>query len=99
MADRFVFFRFMAKKAAQSLGALATFMPKPFSEDFRSGAHFNMSLADRETGANLFTPGSGQDRALAETHGAAMSDLALSPGRRSCRSGATTTARPCCACP
>jgi glutamine synthetase len=77
MADRFVFFRFMAKKAAQSLGALATFMPKPFSEDFRSGAHFNMSLADRETGANLFTPGSGQDRALAETHGAAMSDLAL----------------------
>jgi glutamine synthetase len=73
MADRFVFFRFMAKKAAQSLGALATFMPKPFSEDFRSGAHFNRSLADRETGANLFTPGSGQDRALAETHGAAMS--------------------------
>ncbi len=40
MADRFVFFRFMAKKAAQSVGALATFMPKPFSEDFRSGAHF-----------------------------------------------------------
>ena len=77
MADRFVFFRFMAKKAAQSLGAVATFMPKPFSEDFRSGAHFNMSLADPETGANLFSPDSGTGTALAESHGAAMSDLAL----------------------
>jgi glutamine synthetase len=29
-------------------------MPKPFSDDFRSGAHFNMSLADAKSGANLF---------------------------------------------
>jgi len=77
MADRFVFFRFMAKKVAQSLGAVATFMPKPFSEDFRSGAHFNMSLADPATGANLFSPGDGRATALAEAHGAAQSDLAL----------------------
>jgi glutamine synthetase len=77
MADRFVFFRFMAKKAAQAVGAVATFMPKPFSDDFRSGAHFNMSLADPESGANLFAPESGGDTGLAERYGAAASDLAL----------------------
>jgi glutamine synthetase len=55
MADRFVFLRFMAKTIAQSVGAIATFMPKPFSDDFRSAAHFNMSLADR-TGKNIFEP-------------------------------------------
>ena len=45
--DRLIFLRFMAKQVARSLGAFATFMPKPFSNDFRSGAHFNMSLADK----------------------------------------------------
>jgi glutamine synthetase len=28
------------------IGAVASFMPKPFADDFRSGAHLNMSLAD-----------------------------------------------------
>lgn len=55
-ADRLIFLRFMAKAVAQSIGAIATFMPKPFSNDFRSAAHFNMSLADLETGKNLFEP-------------------------------------------
>ena len=41
MADRFVFLRYMVKRVAESIGAFATFMPKPFSDDFRSGAHFN----------------------------------------------------------
>jgi glutamine synthetase len=77
MADRFVFLRFMAKKAAQAVGAIATFMPKPFSDDFRSGAHFNMSLADPKTRANLFDRGSGGGTALAEKYGSACSDLAL----------------------
>jgi glutamine synthetase len=54
MADRLIFLRFMAKAVAQSIGAIATFMPKPFSHDFRSAAHFNMSLADLATGRNLF---------------------------------------------
>jgi glutamine synthetase len=55
MADRFIFFRYMAKSVAQSIGVIATFMPKPFSDDFRSAAHFNMSLAD-SAGKNLFEP-------------------------------------------
>ena len=57
--DRLVFFRFMAKQVARSLGAIASFMPKPFSNDFRSGAHFNMSLADAKRNANAFDPANG----------------------------------------
>ena len=77
MADRFVFLRFMVKKVAQSIGAIATFMPKPFANDFRNGAHFNMSLADLKTGANVFAPASGGPRDLASRYGAGCSDLAL----------------------
>jgi glutamine synthetase len=76
MADRFVFLRFMAKQVAQSIGAIATFMPKPFSDDFRSGAHFNMSLADVASGQNLFAPGHGPGK-LASRYGVRCSDLAL----------------------
>jgi glutamine synthetase len=76
MADRFVFLRFMAKKVAQSIGAVATFMPKPFADDFRSGAHFNMSLADLETGQNVFAP-AGTPGPLATHYGVGCSDLAL----------------------
>jgi len=52
--DRLIFMRFMAKQVASSIGAVASFMPKPFSNDFRSGAHFNMSLASAADDANIF---------------------------------------------
>ena len=54
MADRMLIFRLMAKYVARSIGCIATFMPKPWSDAFGSGAHLNVSLADLETGANLF---------------------------------------------
>lgn len=54
MSDRFIFFRYMAKHYAQEEGLLATFMPKPFADKTGNGAHFNMSLFDKETGKNLF---------------------------------------------
>ncbi|HUE58613.1 MAG TPA: hypothetical protein VMO88_03450 [Acidimicrobiales bacterium] len=54
MADRLTLFRLMAKQIAKGEGLLATFMPKPYTEGWGSGAHFNMSLADVETGENLF---------------------------------------------
>jgi glutamine synthetase len=76
MADRFGFLRFMAKKVAQSIGAVVTYMPKPFAGDFRSGAHFNMSLAAVETGENLFTLDSGSGNKLSSIHDVPMSDLA-----------------------
>ena len=54
MADRMVLFRLMAKHVARSLGCVATFMPKPWSQAFGSGAHYNLSLAALDGGANLF---------------------------------------------
>lgn len=54
MCDRYVFFRMMAKHYAAEEGLLATFMPKPFADKTGNGAHFNMSLSDITTGANLF---------------------------------------------
>jgi glutamine synthetase len=54
MADRYIFFRQMAKAIAAKHGLLATFMPKPFADKTGNGAHFNMSLADARTGKNLF---------------------------------------------
>jgi glutamine synthetase len=54
--DRYIFFRFMAKKIAAEFGLLAVFMPKPFANLTGNGAHFNMSLADAVTGKNLFVP-------------------------------------------
>jgi glutamine synthetase len=54
MADRYIFFRHMAKALAAKHGLLATFMPKPFADKTGNGAHFNMSLADARTGRNLF---------------------------------------------
>lgn len=52
--DRLTFFRFMAKKYAEDQGLIATMMPKPFMDRTGNGAHFNMSLAERGTGRNLF---------------------------------------------
>jgi glutamine synthetase len=73
-ADRFVFLRFMARHVAQSINAIITYMPKPFSDDFRSGAHFNASLADLNSGANLFSPNEG---CMANRYGVPFSNLAF----------------------
>src|SRR6185436_9976503 len=54
-ADRFIFFKMLAAETARQHGAIATFMPKPFSDRTGSGAHMHYHLADAETGKNLFT--------------------------------------------
>ncbi len=61
MADRYIFFRHLAKKIASDHGLLATFMPKPFADKTGNGAHFNMSLYDLVSGANLFKQDPAQD--------------------------------------
>jgi glutamine synthetase len=71
--DRFVFLRMMAKAVAEKIGATATFVPKPFANDFRSADHFNMSLASIETGENLFAP---DGSPFAEKYGSPLSKLA-----------------------
>jgi glutamine synthetase len=63
MADRMILFRLMAKHVARSLGCIASFMPKPFDDNFGSGAHVNMSLADLETGENRFEVAPADDSA------------------------------------
>jgi len=69
--DRYIFFRFMAKKIAAEFGLIAVFMPKPFVDLAGNGAHFNMSLADVETGKNLFIPADASD----DPHGCKLSTL------------------------
>jgi glutamine synthetase len=54
MSDRLTLFRLMVKEIARKHGYFATFMPKPFANRTGSGAHYNMSLADLNTGVNLF---------------------------------------------
>ncbi|KQO53785.1 type III glutamate--ammonia ligase [Methylobacterium sp. Leaf85] len=54
MCDRLTFFRMMAKQYAKEEGLIATMMPKPFADRTGNGAHFNMSLSDKETGRNAF---------------------------------------------
>lgn len=54
MADRFLLWRMMAKVVARKRGFEATFMPKPYGDRTGNGGHFNMSLADIESGQNLF---------------------------------------------
>jgi glutamine synthetase len=59
--DRMTFFRLMAKHYAEEEGLIATMMPKPFANRTGTGAHFNMSLYDLETGKNLFACEPSQD--------------------------------------
>ena len=44
MADRLVFLRILLKEVAKKHGIFITFMPKPTTGDWRSGAHINLSL-------------------------------------------------------
>jgi glutamine synthetase len=52
-ADRFILFKMAASEIANSMGFMASFMPKPFSNRTGSGAHFHISIGD-STVKNLF---------------------------------------------
>lgn len=53
-ADRAIFFRYMTETLAHQNGSIATFMPKPFTNNTGNGFHLTMSLWDAETDTNLF---------------------------------------------
>ncbi len=52
-ADNFVLFKMAASEIARSMGMIATFMPKAFSNRTGTGAHFHISLGNERT-KNLF---------------------------------------------
>ena len=55
MADRLVFLRVLLKAVAKQQGLFATYMPKPATGDWRSGAHINYSMQRVDApGVNLF---------------------------------------------
>ncbi|MGI9293383.1 MAG: glutamine synthetase family protein [Pseudomonadales bacterium] len=55
MADRLVFLRILLKEVAKKHDMFITFMPKPTTGDWRSGAHINLSLqAVDNPGVNVF---------------------------------------------
>jgi glutamine synthetase len=53
-ADRHTLFKWMVRTVAEQFGLWATFMPKPFAHLTGNGTHYHLSLADAETGRNLF---------------------------------------------
>ncbi len=60
MADRLTFVKIMLKEVAKRQGMFATFMPKPTTGDWRSGAHINHSIrATDKPGDNLFEAADG----------------------------------------
>ena len=71
-ADRAIFFRYMTDMVARQHGALATFMPKPFTDNTGNGMHFTMSLWDMENNVNLFEAPEGQE----DSRGFNMSEIA-----------------------
>ncbi len=55
MADRFVFLRILLKEIAKKHGMFVTFMPKPTTGDWRSGAHLNTSMHRTDNpGVNIY---------------------------------------------
>jgi glutamine synthetase len=53
-ADRVTFFRMLTSELAKKYGAVATHMPKPFTDRTGSGLHVHFHLADVATGNNVF---------------------------------------------
>jgi glutamine synthetase len=47
-ADNMIFFKMAASEIARAHGAIATFMPKPFSNRTGTGSHFHLSIGTRE---------------------------------------------------
>ncbi len=47
-ADNMIFFKMAASEIAREHGAIATFMPKPFSNRTGTGSHFHLSIGTKE---------------------------------------------------
>ncbi|MBH05969.1 MAG: type III glutamate--ammonia ligase [Phycisphaeraceae bacterium] len=54
-ADRIIFFKMATSQIAKNYGAIATHMPKPFSDRTGSGLHVHYHLADVQHGNTMFS--------------------------------------------
>ena len=79
MADRLVFLRVLLKEVAKQQGIFVTYMPKPTTGDWRSGAHINYSMQRVDApGVNIFEDAGGWAQAAYNAvggllrHGAAL---------------------------
>jgi len=73
MADRLVFLRILLKEIAKRHGMFITFMPKPTTGDWRSGAHINFSLQRSDAlGDNIFSDGDNWSQASLHAVGGLM---------------------------
>src|SRR5690606_28688463 len=59
MCDRLTHLRLMLAALAQKINATVTFMPRPETGAWGSGAHMNMSLVSTDTGENVFVEADG----------------------------------------
>ena len=85
MADRLVFLRVLLKEVAKQQGLFVTYMPKPTTGDWRSGAHINYSMQRvDDPGTNIFEDAGGWAPAAYHAvggllrHGAALTAIAAS---------------------
>lgn len=85
MADRLVFLRVMLKEIAKQHGMFVTYMPKPTTGDWRSGAHMNTSVRTvADPDKNLFDNDGKWDDAVFNAvggllrHGGALTAVACS---------------------
>ena len=86
MADRLVFLRVLLKEIAKQHDMFVTFMPKPTTGDWRSGAHMNTSLVKvKQPGKNIYQGTGGKFSQAAYhavggmlKHGAAITAVACS---------------------
>ncbi len=67
-ADRIIFFKMCTSQIAKKYGAIATHMPKPFSDRTGSGLHMHYHLADAASGDSVFEdPSDGRQLGCSET--------------------------------
>jgi len=68
LADQAFHFKRIMKWAAVKHGFLASFMAKPYPDDFGNAMHMHQSVVDLDTGDNVFADKSGKDTILFHAH-------------------------------
>ncbi len=76
MADTSIQFKRLMKWAAVHHGFYATFMAKPYPEDFGNAMHIHQSVVDAKSGTNIFADDKGNDTELFAAHIAGLQKYA-----------------------